>query len=239
MFAYWALPGLLVLAQNNLAFANDIRISVPVLAATAVLALAAGVVMGVYPALQGSRSDIVSVLRDGGRTIAGALGSHRARRAIVTAQVAVSLVLLIGAGLLVGSFAKLRGQPTGFDRVEHLRGRRRPCRSSRYPDLDSQARFWLRLTEQLSNTAGVARATLSSPPPLNGGFARAPYALTEGAVPPLNERPLGLTMSVTPGVLRDAEDPDARRPRFHRARHCRRAAGGDRVEGDVDEARRR
>ncbi len=200
VFAYWALPGLLVLAQNNLAFANDIRISVPVLAATAMLALGAGVVMGLYPAVQGSRSDIVSVLRDGGRTIAGASGSHRARRAIVMAQVAVSLVLLIGAGLLVRSFAKLRSQPTGYDHSRiFVAGVGIP--SARYPDLDSQSRFWLRLSDELSRTPGVERATLSSTPPLNGGFTRAPYALSEGAVPALNERPLGLTMSVTPGYF--------------------------------------
>ncbi|HEX4913291.1 MAG TPA: ADOP family duplicated permease, partial [Vicinamibacterales bacterium] len=200
LFAYWTLPGLLVLAQNNLAFANDIRISLPVLAATALLALGAGVVMGLYPAVQGSRSDIVSVLRDGGRTIAGALGSHRARYVIVTAQVAVSLVLLIGAALLVASFAKLRSQHTGFDSSNiFVAGVSLP--PSRYPDIASQGRFWLRLTEELSNSHGVVRASLSSQPPLNGGFARAPYALSEGAVPPLNERPLGLTMSVTPGYF--------------------------------------
>ena len=201
VFAYWALPGLLVLAQDNLAFANDIRISIPVLAATAALALGAGVVMGLYPALQGSRSDIVSVLRDGGRTIAGALGSHRARRAIVMAQVAVSLVLLIGAALLVTSFAKLRGQQTGFDSTNiFVAGVSLP--PSRYPDVDSQGRFWLRLTEALAAAPGVTRATLASTPPLNGGgFTRSPYALAEGAVPPLNERPLGLTISVTPGYF--------------------------------------
>ena len=200
VFAYWALPGLLVLAQNNLAFANDIRLNLPVLAATAVLALGAGVVMGMYPAVQGSRSDIVSVLRDGGRTIAGALGSHRARRAIVMAQVAVSLVLLIGAALLVSSFARLRSQRTGFDSSNiFVAGVSLP--PSRYPDIDSQGRFWLRLNEALSNAPGAARATLVSTPPLNAGFTRSPYALAEGAVPPLNERPLGLTISVTPGYF--------------------------------------
>src|SRR5687768_2299680 len=200
VFAYWALPGLLVLAQDNLAFANDIRISVPVLAATAALALGAGMVMGLYPALQGSRSDIVSVLRDGGRTIAGALGSHRARRAIVMAQVALSLVLLIGAGLLVTSFAKLRNQRTGFDSTNiFVAGVGLP--PSRYPDIDSQGRFWLRLNEVLSSAPGATRATLASTPPLNPGFTRSPYALAEGAVPPLNERPLGLTISVTPGYF--------------------------------------
>jgi predicted permease len=200
VFAYWALPGLVVLAQNNLAFANDIRISLPVLAATALLALGAGIVMGAYPALQGSRSDVVSVLRDGGRTIAGAHGSHRARRVIVMAQVAVSLVLLIGAGVLVASFDKLRRQPAGFDPTNvFVAGIGLPA--ARYPDLDSQARFWLRLATDLSNTGGVHRATLSAAPPLSGAFARSPYALSEGDVPPLNERPLGLTTSVTPGYF--------------------------------------
>ena len=200
VFAYWAMPGLLVLAQNNLPFANDIRISVPVLGATALLALAAGVVMGLYPAVQGSRSDIVSVLRDGGRTMVGAFGSHRARRAIVMAQVAVSLVLLIGAGLLVTSFAKLRNQETGFDSTNiFVAGVSLP--PSRYRDIDSQARFWLRLTEALAAAPGATRATLASTPPLNGGFTRSPYALAEGAVAPLNERPLGLTVSVTPGYF--------------------------------------
>jgi predicted permease len=206
LFAYWALPGLLVLAQNNLSFANDIRISVAVLAATAVLALAVGVVMGLYPAVQGSRSDIVSVLRDGGRTVAGALGSHRARRAIVTAQVAVSLVLLIGAGLLVTSFAKLRSQPTGFDSSNlFVAGVSLP--PSRYPDIAAQSRFWLQLSDALAAAPGVSRATLVSTPPLNAGFTRSPYALAEGAVPPLNERPLGLTISVTPGYFETLRIP--------------------------------
>ena len=198
--AYAALPSLLILAQNNLPFAGDIRVSTPVLAATAGLALLAGLIVGSYPALQGSRSDIVSVLRDGGRTIAGALGSHRVRRAIVSAQVAVSLLLLIGAALLVTSFAKLRSQPAGFDSTNvFVAGVALP--PARYPDIESQSRFWLTLSAELAGAPGVVRAALNSSPPLSGGFARAPYALAEGAVPPLNERPLGLTVSVTPGYF--------------------------------------
>ena len=200
VFAYWALPGLVILAQNNLPFANDIRISLPVLGATALLALAAGLVMGLYPAVQGSRSDIVSVLRDGGRTMVGALGSHRARRAIVMGQVAVSVVLLIGAALLVTSFAKLRSQDAGFDST-NIFVASVSLPPSRYPDIDAQSRFWLRLAEALASAPGVSRATLASTPPLNGGFTRSPYALAEGAVVPMNERPLGLTVSVTPGYF--------------------------------------
>jgi macrolide transport system ATP-binding/permease protein len=206
VLAYWALPALLVLAQNNLSFANDIRISLPVLAATGVLALLAGVVMGMYPAIQGSRTDIVSVLRDGGRTMTGALGSHRARRAIVAAQVAVSLVLLIGAALLVTSFAKLRSQPAGFDanRV-FVAGVSPPL--SRYPDADAQGRFYDRIAESLANTPGVEAAAMVAGAPLGGAYTRAPYALNEGAVAALNERPLGLTISITPGYFRTMRIP--------------------------------
>ncbi len=206
VFAYWALPGLLVLARNNLPFANDIRISLPVLAATALVAVASGVVIGLYPAVQALRSDVVSVLRDGGRTIAGDSGGHRARRAIVTTQVAVSLVLLIGAGLLVTSFERLRHQDAGFDPANVFVARVSLPPSS-YPDSDAQSRFWLQLREVLSNAPGAAHATLSSQPPLSGGFTRAPYALNEGAVPALNERPLGLTTSVTPGYFATLKIP--------------------------------
>jgi predicted permease len=198
--AYWSLPGLLALGRNHLAYANDIRISLPVLIVVASVTFAAALAMGLYPALQGSRPDVVSALREGGRSIAGAFGSQRARRAIVTAQVAVSLVLLIGAALLVSSFAKLRSQSAGFDPTRiFVAGVSLP--PSRYPDIGSQGRFWLRLTQELSHAPGVTRATLSSQPPLGGAFTRSPYALNEGRVPPLNERPLGLTMSVTPGYF--------------------------------------
>jgi predicted permease len=200
LVAYLALPALLLLARNNLAFANDITLSVPVLLATFALALLSGIVLGLYPAVKGSRADIVSVLRDGGRTIAGAADSHRARRLIVAAQVAVSLVLLIGAGLLVTSFAKLRGQPPGFDANRVFVAGVAPS-PARYPDAPSQGRFYLGLAEELRRVSGVESAALTASPPLSNGFARAPYAVAEGAVPALNERPLGLTTSVTPGYF--------------------------------------
>ena len=206
LIAYWALPGLLLLARNNLAFASDITISLPVLLATFLLALLSGVLLGLYPAVKGSRADIVSVLRDGGRTITGAADSHRARRLIVAAQVAVSLVLLIGAALLVSSFTKLRGQPPGFDANRVFVAGISPS-PARYPDAASQGRFYLRVAEDLRGMSGVESAALTASPPLSNAFTRAPYAVSEGAVPPLNERPLGLTTSVTPGYFETLRIP--------------------------------
>jgi predicted permease len=206
LIAYWSIPGLLVLARNNLAFANDISISVPVLLATVVLALLAGIGLGLYPAVKGSRADVISVLRDGGRTIAGAADSHRARRLIVAAQVAVSLVLLVGAALLVSSFLKLRGQAPGFDADSVFVAGIAPS-PARYQDAASQGQFYLRLVSELRRIPGVRSAALTASPPLSNGFARAPYAVAEGAVPALNERPLGLTTSITPGYFETLRIP--------------------------------
>jgi predicted permease len=198
--AHYSMPALLALAENNLTFSSDISVSVPVLAATALLSLVVGLMMGAYPALQGSRTDIVNALRDGGRTIAGAIGSHRVRRAIVAAQVAVSLVLLTGASLLVASFVQLRSQPIGVGADDFfVAGINLP--PARYADPAAQESLYTRVVETLRSTPGVTSAVLAQTIPLLGPFSRAPYANAEGAMPPLNERPLGLTQSVTPGYF--------------------------------------
>jgi predicted permease len=204
--AYVATPALLALAQNNLAFSEDIHISLPVLGATVALALVSGLVMGAYPSVQGARSDVVSALRDGGRTIAGAIGSHRARQGIVAAQVAVSLVLVVGAALLVTSFARLRSQPTGFAADDaFVAGTNVPA--SRYPDPTAQNRLYRDLAAALNAAPGVIKAVMAQNVPLSGPSTRAPYASADGVVPPLSERPLGLTQSVTPGYFDTLQIP--------------------------------
>ena len=199
LLAYWTLPALVLLANNNLAFAADIQISVPVLIGTAVVALAAGVLMGAYPAVQGSRTDIMATLRDGGRTIAGAAASHRARRLIVAGQVAVSLMLVSGASVLVMSFLHLRGQPTGFDSTNVFIARLN-LPTATYPTPEDQGRFWQRTATALAEVPGVRNAVMAQTPPLSGATTRAPYAIAEGA-PPLAGRPLGVAQSVTPGFF--------------------------------------
>jgi len=200
MLAWWALPALVELARNNLAFVAEIQLNLPVLGATVLLAVVTGLLVGAYPAAQGSQTDVVSSLRDGGRSVAGAPKGHRVRRVILATQVAVSLVLLIGAGVLVASFLKLRAQPPGFDSSQvFVAGISLP--PGTYPDGPSQERFYFRLAAALRNAPGVTQATLAQNAPLGGPFSRAPYASAEGDIPPLSERPLGLTRSVLPGYF--------------------------------------
>ncbi|HEV3410534.1 MAG TPA: ABC transporter permease, partial [Chthoniobacterales bacterium] len=89
-------------------------LSVPVLAFTIGLSLLTGLVMGLYPALQSSRADIVDALKEGGRGTAGSIRQQRFRKLLVGAQVALSVTLLAGASLLIASFVRLSRQDPGF-----------------------------------------------------------------------------------------------------------------------------
>ncbi|HKG92437.1 MAG TPA: ABC transporter permease [Gemmatimonadaceae bacterium] len=103
---------------RDLAGAERIGVDARVLAFAAALSLLTAAAFGVMPALRGARTDPAEALRGGaaaGRSTVGAAG-RRVLRALVSAQVALAVVLLVGAGLLARSFAKLRGVELGFDR---------------------------------------------------------------------------------------------------------------------------
>ena len=89
-------------------------LSFPVLAFTIALSLLTGLVMGLYPALQSSRADIVDALKEGGRGTAGSVRQQRFRKLLVGAQVALSVTLVAGASLLIASFVRLSHQDPGF-----------------------------------------------------------------------------------------------------------------------------
>jgi putative ABC transport system permease protein len=195
-----AVPVLAGLTRDFLSFADDIRLHLPVLLATLAVATLSGLLMGAYPASQASRADLVTALREGARGISGGRGQARARSLLVSSQVAVSLLLLVGAALLVSSFARLYRQPTGY-RGDGVFVATVTVPSSRYPDAEAQGRFFERVQQALREAPGAAAAALSQAVPLSGNDTRAPYASAEVAVPPLADRPLGLTRSVTPGYF--------------------------------------
>ena len=89
--------------------------------------------MGLYPAWQSSRADLVDGLKDGGRAMSGSRGQQRFRRGLVATQVGLSVVLLAGAGLLITSFMRLSKQDSGF-RLDDLWVGASACREAAYPD---------------------------------------------------------------------------------------------------------
>ena len=92
-----------------------IGLDLRVLAAAVAAALVTGLFFGIVPALQPSRPDLTRALKDSGRSSTAGAGSQRLRSVLVVAEVALAVVLLVGAGLFIGSFVKLMRIDPGFD----------------------------------------------------------------------------------------------------------------------------
>jgi putative ABC transport system permease protein len=176
-------------------------ISLPVLAFAIALSLLTGLVMGLYPALQSSRADIVESLKEGGRGTAGSVRQQQFRKLLVGAQVALSVTLVAGASLLIASFVRLSHQDPGF-KFDNLWSGLTVMPQAQYPDPASRARFAEQLMNVLRTTPGVQDVTISSSIPLNGGAGATLYTRPEGNVPPVAERKGAPSNDIAPGWLR-------------------------------------
>src|SRR5216110_3136916 len=181
-------------------------LSVPVLLFTIGLSLLTGFAMGLYPALQSSRADIVDALKEGGRGTQGSVRQQRFRKILVGAQVALSVTLLAGASLLITSFVRLSQQDPGF-KTDNLWIGVTALSQAQYPDQASRARFAEQLQTALRATPGFEDVMLSSTFPLFGGPSVTLYTRPEGNVPPVAERKGTPSNDVMPGWFRAAGIP--------------------------------
>jgi predicted permease len=176
-------------------------ISFPVLGFTIALSLLTGLVMGLYPALQSSRADIVDALKEGGRGTSGSVRQQRFRKLLVGAQVALSVTLLAGASLLIASFVRLSSQDPGF-RFGNLWTCFTVLPEAQYSNEGTRARFADQLTKTLRATPGLQEATISTGIPLTGGAGATLYARADRNVPPVAERKGAPSNDISPGWLR-------------------------------------
>jgi predicted permease len=204
--ALWVVSVIPKIAGDNIPLESGLALNTPVLLFTLGISLLTGLAMGMYPAWQSSRADLVDGLKDGGRAMTGSAGQQRFRRGLVAAQVGLSVVLLAGAGLLIASFVRLSKQPTGF-KPDRLWVGFIGLPPAQYPDPASKVRFAERLLEELKNTPGIESAAVGDGVPLAGGGSRSPYARVDGNPLPVNQRPLGLTRSISPGFLKSFSIP--------------------------------
>jgi len=202
-FLAWRLVPLVPkLASNFLPFeANTASsVSVVVLLFTIALSLLTGLLMGIYPAMQASRADLVDGLKEGGRGTSGSVRQQRLRKILVGAQVALSVTLLAGAALLITSFMRLSTQNLGF-RSQHLWTGAITLPTSQYPDAGSRHRFIEQLLNSLREIPGVQTATGSGDIPLNGGN-RTLYARGDRDLPPVEQRTAAPSHDVAPDFFK-------------------------------------
>jgi len=199
--ALWTVSVVPQVAGQNIPLESGVTLHWPVLVFTLGLSLITGLLMGLYPAWQSSRADLVDGLKEGGRGTSGSLGQHRFRRGLVTAQVGLSVVLLACAAMLVSSFVRLSRQEAGF-RSERVWTGGVGLPPAKYPDPASRGRFAERLQTELQTAPGVEAVAIVDSVPLSGNSSRSPYARADGNPVPVNQRQLGLTRSVSPGYFR-------------------------------------
>ena len=197
--AYWALQLLIGAAPENLPRLDDVtldwRIALLAFAAT----LAVGVLFGLAPSLSASKPELNADLKDGGRTGTARTG---ARNVMVVAQVALALVLLIGAGLMLTSFARLRAVDPGF-RTTDLVTVELMLPLARY-DEKAQIRFYSSVLERLQANPVTAQSAIMFPFPFGGGNAQAGLQVIGQPRKPPPDRVTAELNAISPGYLQTA-----------------------------------
>jgi predicted permease len=225
--AAWGAGPLSALGPRDLPRLADVGVDARVLAFTLAVSLAAAIAFGLVPMLQARRTDLHAVLaRGGGRAGTEGRRGSRFRDALVVAEVALSVVLVIGAGLLMRSLLALRGVDPGFraERVVKLEfdlpTTRYPQDFARYPAWPEVQGFYTALLERARAVPGVRAAALAAHHPLAQGFTNS--FVIEGREPEAGSQPEIPVRPVTPGYfatlgipllrgrpLTDRDGPDA------------------------------
>ncbi len=193
----WGVKALAALAGDNLPRAAEIGTDLPVLGFALAVSLIAGILFGLTPALQVSRSDVSAALRAEGRGATAGRRRNRLRGALVVAQVALSMVLLVAAGLLLRNFVQLRTASAGFV-PRGLLTMKITLPPARYPGGAKMTAFFDELLPAVRAVPGVGAAAISSALPANP--VRFSPALPEGQPEvPLLQRPLFNIQTISPG----------------------------------------
>ena len=168
LLAYLAIDPIQKLSAGSIPRVAEIRIDGSVLLFAVLVSLATGILFGLAPAWQASRSTIGSVLKEGGRSSTSSSGRWM-RNALLVAEVAMSIVLLVGAALLLRSFARLTSVDPGF-KPQHVLAFRVALPTAAYTEDQQRAAFFTRLLEGLEGLPEVTSAGMTQALPMRGDY---------------------------------------------------------------------
>nr|MBA3442546.1 ABC transporter permease [Pyrinomonadaceae bacterium] len=160
----WLVDLLVAISPNDAPRFDEISLDGRVLSFTIILSCLTGVAFGLVPALQASKLDLNSMLKEGGRSQTEGYGHNRVRSLLVVSEIALSLMLLVGAGLLIKSFMRLGEVHPGFN-PENVLTMQLSLPSAKYKEPQQKADFFRTLLERIRTLPGVesAGAVLSLP----------------------------------------------------------------------------
>lgn len=193
LLAYWALPVIQALESTPLPRLEQVGMDGTVLSFTIAVAFLSALVFGVAPALQGSRADLMDLLRTGGRIASGR--ARHLRDGLVAGQLALATILLVGAGLLMGSFARMITVDPGFD-PEGVLLIPLSLPGDRYPEMSPQvAEGYREILRAVEAVPGVTAAAATMASPITGNrpanfLARANRSAEQEDFLPIQFRPV-------------------------------------------------
>ena len=189
-FAFLALRCVRLLGPQSVPRLNDVGIGLSALAFTFLICVLSAILFGLAPALRVSRIDVQTVLRDTSRTSSGVSAiwgrGNNLRRSLVIAEIALCVILLIGAGLLIRSFVRVRDVDPGFN-PHHVLTLELTMTGERYKDRTAVLAAYRELRMRLESLPGVTYAGAVTSLPLSQMFAWGPITV-EGRIPPPGEK---------------------------------------------------
>jgi putative ABC transport system permease protein len=188
LLAYGLVGGLVGLGPDIPRLA-EVSVSGAVVGFALGISVLTGLLFGLAPALRASRPDLVGSLKEGGARAGSGSGLLRARSGLVVAEIALALILLVGSGLLLRSFANLSDVGVGFE-TERLITAQVELPSRSYPEVEQRTRFFEELVDRVQNMPGVNAASAITFLPLSGSGSATTFWANDRPVPEAGELPV-------------------------------------------------
>jgi putative ABC transport system permease protein len=182
----WGIDAVVAFGADQLRAAGKVAMDWTVLAFATGVSVLTGVISGLAPALNASRVDLNETLRDGGRGGSSGRGSRRLQSAFVVAEVALAVVLMVGAGLMLSSFMKLQSVEPGFQ-PENLLTLRVSLPRSKYTEAVDRVNFFEQAVAAVETLPGVESASGTVFPPFSGLRSATGFTIVGRPAPPPGE----------------------------------------------------
>ena len=203
LLALWSLDAILALTPPEVPRFQETRIDLTTLLFTGAVALAAGILTGLWPAWRISRSASLSVALHevGGRGSSDGVGRQRMRSGLVITQVALAIILLAGAGLTLKSFWHAQNEPLGFD-PHGIVNFSISLPEAKYDTADQKNAFWTQLLERVQHIPNVEAAAISTNSPFDDSESDSNFHVTGTPAIPPGQEPSAEVSSVSPEYFR-------------------------------------
>jgi putative ABC transport system permease protein len=188
VMAMWGTDLIISMVPEDMPRIHDVSVDGRVLAFMVAVSILTGIIFGLMPAIHASKPDLNEALKDGGRAGAASPRGHRIRSGLVISEVALALVLLIGAGLLIKSFARLRAVNPGFN-ADNLLTFSVALPVAKYPEDPQRLIFYRQLLARLSALPGVSSVGVTSDLPFISG-SQTSFNISGRPLLERNDRPL-------------------------------------------------